>query len=55
MQNTLRKNKKEQELNSISELDSDEYFSFIAGYTNGGFPYGITHEEMEELNTKDKD
>lgn len=48
-QRQLRKDKNEQELNSISEFDSDENFAFIAGYTSGGFPYGITHEEMEEI------
>ena len=31
------------------ELDSDENFAFIAGYTSGGAPYGLTHEEMAEL------
>lgn len=46
----LKKLKKEQELNAISGLESDDNFAFIAGYTSGGFPYGITHEEMEFLN-----
>jgi hypothetical protein len=27
----------------------DETYAFIAGYTEGGAPYGITHEEMEEI------
>lgn len=27
----------------------DENFAFIAGYTPGGFPYGITWEEQAEL------
>lgn len=27
--------------------DSDETFFFIAGYTSGGAPYGVTWEEME--------
>jgi hypothetical protein len=30
------------------EPDSDENFAFIAGYTSGGAPYGLTHEEMAE-------
>ena len=47
-QRQLRKDKEGQELNSTSEFDSDENFAFIAGYTNGGFPFGITHEEMDE-------
>jgi hypothetical protein len=28
---------------------SGETFSFIAGYTNGGVPYGITWEEQTEI------
>ena len=28
--------------------DSDEHFAYIAGYTEGGVPYGVTWEEMEE-------
>lgn len=52
-QRQFRKDKKEQESNSFSESDSDENFAFIAGYTSGGAPYGITHEEMEEINKKE--
>ena len=29
------------------EPDSDENFAFIAGYTPGGYPYGVTWEEMQ--------
>lgn len=32
----------------IHSEDYDEHFSFIAGYTSGGAPYGITWEEAEE-------
>ena len=28
--------------------ESDETFAFIAGYTSGGAPYGITWEEWAE-------
>ncbi|MFA9376534.1 MAG: hypothetical protein ACERKZ_07250 [Lachnotalea sp.] len=36
--------------NEISEgIDSDEVFAFIAGYTSGGVPYGITWEEMQRI------
>lgn len=28
--------------------DSDGQFAFIAGYTEGGFPYGTTWDEMLE-------
>jgi len=43
-----RKLKKEK-IDKNVELDSDENFAFIAGYTSGGAPYGLTHEEMAEL------
>ncbi|MFP4978684.1 UPF0158 family protein [Paenibacillus sp. CN-4] len=32
---------------SAQILEQDENFYFIAGYTDGGFPYGITWEEYE--------
>lgn len=35
----------------ISNLtESDEVFAFIAGYTSGGVPYGVTWEEMKKIN-----
>lgn len=44
----LRKRKEERE----KEFEySDENFSFIAGYTAGGFPYGTTWEEEDELSS----
>ena len=33
--------------NSSSESFRDEWFYYIAGYTSGGAPYGITWEEAE--------
>lgn len=30
-------------------------FAFIVGYTAGGFPYGITWEEMEEIERGDNE
>ncbi|MCD8501942.1 MAG: UPF0175 family protein [Bacillaceae bacterium] len=33
----------------IEDYDSDETFAFIADYTEGGAPFGITHEEWEEM------
>ena len=30
------------------EQESDEYFYFIAGYTNNGIPFGITWEQAIE-------
>lgn len=43
------KKKREDELNSLCEFESDENFEMIIGYTNGGFPYGVPHKEMEEI------
>jgi len=47
--NRNRKLKLKKEIVKHVELDSDETFAFIAGYTSGGAPYGLTHEEMAEL------
>jgi hypothetical protein len=41
-----RKAEKKQALDELP-FDSDEHYYFIAGYTSGGFPYGITWEEVE--------
>jgi hypothetical protein len=43
------KKKQVDELNTLCEFESDENFAMIIGYTSGGFPYGVTHEEMEEI------
>lgn len=47
------KRKEDEELKNIGLSDCDETFSFIAGYTSGGVPYGTlwdeeTEEEFEE-------
>ena len=34
--------------------DQDENFAFIAGYTAGGFPYGISWAEMAEIERDDR-
>ena len=44
------KSKHEDELNILSGFDNDDNFAMILGYTSGGFPYGLTHEEMKEIN-----
>ena len=44
------KKKREDELNTLCDFESDENFAMIIGYTSGGFPYGVTHEEIEEKN-----
>ncbi len=38
--------KKEQRSEALNTFDDE--FAFIAGYTSGGFPYGITYLEMEQ-------
>jgi hypothetical protein len=43
-----RKLKKEIKAEDV-EFDNDENFAFIVGYTSGGAPYGLTHEEMNEI------
>ncbi|WP_240763207.1 hypothetical protein [Paenibacillus thalictri] len=43
-----KKNKRvDQNTDHTRLLEQDENFYFIAGYTDGGFPYGITWEEYE--------
>lgn len=40
------------------EEDSDDYFAFIAGYTAGGYPYGVTWEEwgiLEQQEGEDRE
>ena len=46
------KKKRENVLNALCEFESDENFAMILGYTSGGFPYGVTHEEMEQINNE---
>ena len=40
---------KENEKQYGEEFGSDENFAFIVGFTSCGVPYGITHEEMAEI------
>ncbi|SHT55822.1 Uncharacterised protein [Mycobacteroides abscessus subsp. abscessus] len=43
-----REKRRMKELELVAHIESDETFAFIAGYTEGGAPYGLTHEEMDE-------
>ena len=36
-------------------FEPDDTFAFIAGYTAGGFPYGITWKEMVEIESNEKE
>ncbi|MGG4166312.1 hypothetical protein ABEW00_02340 [Rossellomorea vietnamensis] len=57
VRNTLRKREEEKERKRMKKkareledsFDSDDTFAFIAGYTDGGFPFGMTHEKMDEI------
>lgn len=50
-----RKEKKaEEESELLDILDSDDTFSFIAGYTSGGAPYGTTWEECDDDDSDDE-
>lgn len=44
------KKNREYELKTLLEFENDENFAMILGYTSGGVPFGLTHEEMEEIN-----
>ena len=36
-------------------FEFDETFAFIVGYTSGGAPYGVTWEEMKEIEKRDQE
>jgi hypothetical protein len=38
----------------LDELEFDENFQFIAGYTEGGAPFGITWEEAKLMEEQEK-
>ena len=48
-----RKRKKAEKLAPLDGIEHDENFAYIAGYTSGGAPYGITWAEWEELDDMD--
>ena len=43
----IREQKRMQKNNPVFHEDQDDMFYYIAGYTSGGAPYGVTWEEME--------
>ena len=47
--NNRNRKLKKSRIGEYVEIDSDENFAFIVGYTSGGAPYGLTHEEMADL------
>lgn len=50
---SMRRKEKKENMEFMMEYDSDETFAFIAGYTSGGAPFKITHEEMEEIKRRE--
>ena len=42
----IRQQKKMEKDNPLFFEDQDDTFYYIAGYTSGGAPYGVTWEEM---------
>jgi len=44
-----KKRKKAEKLAALSDIEQDEIFAYIAGYTDGGAPYGITWDECDDL------
>jgi hypothetical protein len=44
-QNEKRKRKEQKEVKDDYPFDSDEQFSFIAGYTGNGVPFGVQWDE----------
>jgi hypothetical protein len=43
------------EKNKITDsipVESDDNFAFIVGYTSGGFPYGLTHDDLKEIESE---
>ena len=41
---TNKNNRRKKDL----QIEQDENFSYIAGYTSGGFPYGNSWEETDD-------
>lgn len=51
MKKNKKRNPKPKKEEIIVDMDysSDENFAFIVGFTSGGAPFGITHEETVEI------
>ena len=47
--------KKKHEFSEEPLIEQDEYFYFIAGYTSGGAPYGITWEDARKNGLLDEE
>jgi hypothetical protein len=45
----IHKAREKKKADELMCIDQDDHFAFIAGYTSAGFPYGITYDELEEI------
>lgn len=45
---TNKNNRKKKRNIDDLQIEQDEIFSYIAGYTSGGFPYGNPWEETDD-------
>ena len=48
-----RQLEKAAEIESVLQIEQDEHFAFIVGYTPDGAPYGITWEQWEAMEDED--
>jgi hypothetical protein len=48
-QHPNKKRKKKKFPDEDFEIGNDDNFAFIAGYTSGGAPYGLTYEDWNEI------
>ena len=54
--NNVNNNKRRKKHNNCNfEIEQDENFSFIAGYTSGGFSYGNPWEETDDEQNDEED
>jgi len=53
--NTNNNKQRKKHNNYDLEIEQDENFSFIAGYTSGGFPYGNPWEESDDEQNDEED
>jgi hypothetical protein len=47
--NVLKEKRNKKNNSNNEEIESDEFFAYIAGYTDSGVPFGITQGEIEEV------
>ena len=50
-----RRCKEERDMQVADSFDDDETFSYIAGYTESGIPFGVTYEEEQDSGNCDSD